>query len=80
MATIFNGNSVAARPEGTGASRQRRLTTARMPGTAILLDRLTLRAGGNTQLTEPATGVAWLQGLEGEKAHASAEVLSEPDV
>jgi quercetin dioxygenase-like cupin family protein len=42
------------------------LTTARVPGTAILLDRLALVSGGETPLTVPATSLAWLQVLDGE--------------
>ncbi len=37
-----------------------------MPGTTILLDRITLTAGGDIFLKVPPSGVAWLQVLEGE--------------
>ena len=79
MATIFNQDSVAPEREGKAAGRQRLLTTARVPGTAILLDRLTLEAGGAVELSIPKTSVAWLQVLDGEAvlARASAcEALS----
>jgi quercetin dioxygenase-like cupin family protein len=65
MATIFNQDTVAGENSDGGASRQRLLTTARVPGTAILLDRLTLQAGGELALTVPATSLAWLQVLDG---------------
>ncbi len=65
MATIFNQDTVTGENLGSGASRQRLLTTVRVPGTAILLDRLTLQAGGELALTVPATSLAWLQVLDG---------------
>ncbi|MFN3658208.1 MAG: cupin domain-containing protein [Pseudolabrys sp.] len=70
MAIIFNENTVAGEPAGPGASRQRLLTAERVPGTAILLDRLSLAAGGALALEVPPTSVAWLQGLAGEGALA----------
>ncbi len=66
MATIFNESSVSGEPLGTAASRQHLLTTARIPGTAILLDRFTLAPDGNFALTVPPTSLAWLQILAGE--------------
>jgi quercetin dioxygenase-like cupin family protein len=66
MATIFNENDVAAVSEGTGARRQRLLNTARVPDTAILLDRIVLDPGGALDITVPVTSIAWLQGLSGE--------------
>jgi quercetin dioxygenase-like cupin family protein len=65
MATIFNQDTVPGENLGKSASRQRLLTTARVPGTAILLDRLTLEAGGELALTVPASSLAWLQVLNG---------------
>ena len=66
MATIFNESTVAAKPAGNGAVRQQLLTNARVPGSGILLDRLTLERGGEALLAVPATSVAWLQPLDGE--------------
>lgn len=66
MATIFNESSVAAEPVGKGVGRQHLLTRARVPGTGILLDRLTLAAGSDMKLTVPATSAAWIQVLEGQ--------------
>jgi quercetin dioxygenase-like cupin family protein len=63
---IFNESSVTGEPEGKSVARQRLLTKARLPTTGILLDRLTLGPGGETQLRVPATSVAWLQPLDGE--------------
>jgi quercetin dioxygenase-like cupin family protein len=68
MAIIFNESAVAGEAAGGGALRQRLLTKARVPGTAILLDRLALTAGSTLVLRVPATSVAWLQGLAGEGA------------
>ncbi len=83
MATIFNQNTVTAEPGGNGAARQRLLTEARLPGTGILLDRLTLAPGGEARLTVPATSVAWLQGLDGQAllTHGDAsEMLTDAHV
>jgi quercetin dioxygenase-like cupin family protein len=83
LATIFNQSTVAGEPAGPGATRQRLLTAARVPGTAILLDRLALQPGGEARLAVPAGSVAWLQVLEGqaELNHgASREMLTEAHV
>jgi len=66
MATIFNESDIAAEPADRGAARQHLLTGARVPGTRVLVDRLTLDPGGEIRLTVPARGLAWLQPLEGE--------------
>jgi quercetin dioxygenase-like cupin family protein len=42
------------------------LNPERVPGTAILLDRLSLSAGGELPVSVPTTSVAFMQGLEGE--------------
>ena len=51
MAIIFNENTIPAKPDGHGVSRQHLLTESRVPGTGIHLDRLTLVPGGATQQT-----------------------------
>ncbi len=66
MATIFNESAVAAEPAERGTARQHLLTDARVPGTRILLDRLTIAAGGEARLAVPARGLAWFQILDGE--------------
>src|ERR1700693_703228 len=66
MVTIFNENGIAAEPAERGAARQRLLTEERVPGTRILLDRLTLATGGEAGLAVPAQGLAWFQMLQGE--------------
>jgi quercetin dioxygenase-like cupin family protein len=76
LATIFNESTVPAEPGGQGATRQRLLSKARIPGTGILLDRLALDAGGEARLTVPATSVAWLQVLDGEAVLAQGAALS----
>jgi len=83
MATILNESAVAGEPFGNNATRQHLLTADRIPGTHILLDRLTLGAGGETRLMVPKTSVAWIQVLDGEAvlAHGSAsEMLSDAHV
>ena len=64
LATIFNESAIAAEPAERRA-RQHLLTKDRVSGTRILLDRLTLRPGGEARLAVPAQ-VAWFQMLEGE--------------
>lgn len=66
MATIFNECDVAAGAAGAGARRQQLLHSGRVPGTAILLDRIALDAGGTLSLAVPVTSIGWLQGLSGE--------------
>lgn len=66
MATIFNESEIAAEPAERGAACQHLLTDARVPGTRILLDRLTLAPGGEARLAVPAQGLAWFQMLQGE--------------
>jgi quercetin dioxygenase-like cupin family protein len=83
MATILNESAVAGEPSGNNATRQHLLTAARIPGTRILLDRLTVGAGGETRLMVPKTSVAWIQVLDGEAvlAHGGAsEMLSDAHV
>jgi quercetin dioxygenase-like cupin family protein len=65
MATIFNESAIAAEPAENGGACQHLLTDARVPGTRILLDRLTIGAGGEARLAVPARGLAWFQFLEG---------------
>ncbi|MGN6571913.1 MAG: cupin domain-containing protein [Pseudolabrys sp.] len=80
MALIFNQDTVAAEPAGRGARRQPLLTTARVPGIAILLDRIVLDAGGEMPLAVPHDSVAWLQGVDGEVAlmHGNEETVLSP--
>ena len=83
MAVIFNENTVDSEACGTGARRQRLLTATRVPGTGILLDRLSLAAGGILTLAVPAGSVAWLHGLSGEAVLGQGEpraTLSEAHV
>lgn len=68
MAVIFNEGTVAGVRDGGGLIRQHLLTPARVPGTAILLDRLTLAPGAAARLPVAATSVAWLQVLTGAAA------------
>ena len=66
MAVHFNESTVAAETIGDNVQRQRLLTNARVKGTNILLDRLTLGRGAVTELKVPAGNLAWFQVLEGE--------------
>ncbi len=65
MAISFNEATVEAEAIGTGARRQRLLTRARIPATNILLDRLTINAGGRAELAVAASEIGWFQMLEG---------------
>ncbi len=79
MATIFNQSAVTAEPAGHGAMRQHLLNEARVPGTAILLDRLSLAPGGEAQLAVAAGSVAWVQVLEGQAALVAGAATHELD-
>jgi quercetin dioxygenase-like cupin family protein len=75
VALIFNQDTVAAESAGSAARRQRLLTFARVPGTAILLDRIAFDTRGEMPLAVPVGSVAWLQGIDGEVTltHAGGE-------
>lgn len=66
MAIHFNESTVATETIGDNVQRQRLLTAARVQGTNILLDRLTLGGGAVTEINVPAGNLAWFQLLEGE--------------
>ncbi len=65
MAICFNESTVAREPAGTSAERQRLLTRELLPGTNILLDRLTIAAGGATEISVGADDIGWFQMLDG---------------
>lgn len=65
MAVVFNQSTVPAETIADHVSRQRLLTEARVKGTSILLDRLTLAPGAAAALKVPAGNLAWFQMLEG---------------
>lgn len=65
MAIAFNEATVEAETAGNGARRQRLLTRARLPGTNILLDRVSLSPGGSIELSVGAGDIAWFQMLDG---------------
>ncbi len=66
MAIAFNHSTVPAEALAGNVSRQRLLTEARVKGTNILLDRLTLAPGATLVLSVAAGNLAWFQMLEGE--------------
>ena len=66
MAVTFNESTIAAENVAAKVQRQRLLTDARVKGTNILLDRLTLAPGAALELTVAAGNLAWFQMLEGE--------------
>lgn len=80
MAIIFNESTVAAEPAGRGAARQCLLTGERVPGTRILLDRLTLEPNGEVRLTAPARGLAWCEVLQGEVRLGDGQPLTDAHV
>ncbi len=65
MAITFNESSVAGEPHGAGVLRQRLLTGQRVPGTRILLDRLSLGPGSSTAVEIGARSLGWFQMLGG---------------
>lgn len=66
MAISFNESTVAGESIGKGTTRQRLMTRERIPGTNILLDRLSVAAGGEAALAIAGGDIGWLQMLEGE--------------
>ena len=68
MAIAFNESTIARTPAGKSAFRQPLLTRERIPGANILLDRLTIGAGGEIPLAVGASDIAWFQMLSGEAA------------
>ncbi len=66
MAISFNEVTVPGEVFGRGAKRQPLLTRARLANTNILLDRLTLDAGGSVELNVGAGDIGWFQMLEGD--------------
>jgi quercetin dioxygenase-like cupin family protein len=83
VATILNETTIVGEPFGKNATCQRLLSETRVPGTGILLDRLTLGPGGEARLSVPATSVAWVQVLDDEVVLArgkASEMLSEAHV
>ncbi len=66
MATIFNQDTVAPMTAGNRGARQSLLTPARVPGSGIRLERLTVAPGGEMPVVVSASSVAWLQGLAGQ--------------
>ena len=65
MAITCNETTIAAESFGINAKRQRLLTAARVEGTRILLDRLTLGADAVVELEVPTGSLAWFQMLDG---------------
>ena len=66
MAISFNQSGVPEEAAGSRGTRQRLLTSQRIPGTSILLDRFTLAPGGSIALDVAAKDLGWLQMLDGE--------------
>jgi quercetin dioxygenase-like cupin family protein len=66
MAVTFNQSSVWQEVLTPGIERQRLLTSARLPRTKVLLDRVKLAPGTSLELRTEARDLAWIQMLEGE--------------
>ncbi len=66
MAVHFNQREVPPQTYGHGARRQPLLTADRVPGTNILLDRVTLLPAGGMRLKAAAADIAWFQILDGD--------------
>jgi quercetin dioxygenase-like cupin family protein len=83
MAIIFNQITVKSKAGPGGAISQGLLTGERVPGTAILLDRIAIPAERKFRLSVAPTSVAWVQMLAGaavlERAGA-ADALSDNHV
>jgi len=66
VAVIFNESAVSRDAVGRRGFRQRLLTAARVPGSKILLDRLTLSTSGELPISVPCGSLTWFQVLDGE--------------
>jgi mannose-6-phosphate isomerase-like protein (cupin superfamily) len=66
VAISFNQSSVWPEVLTPGIERQRLLTSARLPRTKILLDRLKLAPGTSLELRVEPGDLGWIQMLEGE--------------
>ena len=66
MAVTFNQSSVWPEVLAPGIERQRLLTSARLPRTKVLLDRVKLAPGKSIELFVEPGSLAWIQILEGE--------------
>jgi len=66
VAVTFNQSTVWPEVLTPGIERQRLLTSARLPRTKILLDRVKLAPGTSLELRVQAGDLAWIQMLEGE--------------
>lgn len=73
MAISFNESTVAAAGFGSGGRRQPLLSRERLPDTNILLDRISIDAGGVVELTVGAGDIGWFQMLDGEVGLELAE-------
>lgn len=72
MAITINESTVVAEPIAAHVKRQRLLTETHTQDGKVLLDRLTLVAGGTHALNIAAGDLAWLQILEGSATLACA--------
>lgn len=84
MAITFNESSVAGEALAAGVRRQRLLTEARVSGTRILLDRLTLSPDASTAFEIGPGSLGWFQMLGGtamlhQAASAGAAGADESD-
>jgi mannose-6-phosphate isomerase-like protein (cupin superfamily) len=66
LAITINQESVWSEVLTPGIERRRLLTTARLPRTKVLLDRVTLARGKTLELSVAPGDLAWLQMLEGD--------------
>lgn len=65
MVTIVKTASVQGESCGTGAVRRRLLTRERVPGVKVLVDRLSMGAGGSLDIRVPAGAIGWVKILQG---------------
>lgn len=65
MAFTVNESTVPAEPSGNRVARQRLLTPARVPGTKILLDRVSLAPGAEFTIRVATSSLVWFQMLGG---------------
>jgi quercetin dioxygenase-like cupin family protein len=66
MATTINQDSITAQALAPGVNRQQLLTRERVPGTKVLLERLSFEPGARLDLEIAPTSLAWFQMLSGK--------------
>jgi hypothetical protein len=65
MVCIVNERDCPQESLGNRATRRRLLTQERVPGVRVLVDRISVAARGDCELTVPVGSLGWFQVLSG---------------